>query len=50
LWYADKPKAFAVLRAAMGMQKLVEASTITFKLLDSAVPAEKQAAKEQRDA
>ena len=46
----DKPKAFAALRAAMRMRKLVEAITITFKLLVSAVPAEKQAAQEQRDA
>jgi hypothetical protein len=45
-----KPKAFAALCAAMGMQKLFEAITSTFRLLVSAVPAEKQAAQEQRDA
>lgn len=34
----DKGKAFVALRKAMGIDKLIEALTITFKLLDQWVP------------
>jgi hypothetical protein len=34
----DKGKAFAALRKAMGLEKLIDALTITFKLLDQWVP------------
>jgi hypothetical protein len=39
----DKPKAFAALRKAMGIDKLIAALTITLKLLDKEIPASSQA-------
>jgi hypothetical protein len=38
----DKPKAFALLKKAMGLGALIEALSFTLKLLDAHVPKEKQ--------
>lgn len=38
----DKAKAFAALKKAMGLERLVQAITVTFKLLDQWVPAAQQ--------
>lgn len=39
----DKPKAFAALRKALGLEKLAEALSYTLKVLDEHVPSQKQA-------
>jgi hypothetical protein len=40
----DKPKAFAALKKALGLAKLIESLTIPFKLLDPNVDEKKRAA------